>query len=1341
MASVTLNCQLCCKTFSTVHGFNDHLWSVAHCQQYMSVFWEVKTPRTYGFYPNIVFADPRHYDYRKPKVGISLLTLCYGEQSTTFYLCHVCEVTCRPHSIMQHLSKGDHCFNYFNYTDPNILTFSWTPCMDMKVILKPQVKRELKEKGPGVLQILTLPVQLLQRIKNCSYSEVMNIIGENQMLLKLFEAAKPQRNTFQMYQKDRNRKHPLLGMQHIIEFICAGQPEKRRCLCTLCKLTVGNNMILKHVLSFDHIYSYFKATHPSIVLSKYSYLYSESITSMMLDLVKQAGEMNSVADTKQVTLDPVEFASLNSTGFGKALKTLESYPVDKSGSGLITNLEPSVSPCGTESSTSTNLGDDAPEEMCQKMEPTSERSDYTGKDIMQGTKKEMERIKRENKEPILEISEKTWMDVMKWRTEKIKEETEELKEEIEETKEEKVDITGKMQEVEHELEERKMNITEDMELDTQERIIKEEEDEEVVTKVEHISKIRESCLTTFKGIERFKESTVQVRSPVTIRNRIKMSNSTSDKPQETPHSEATGGRHAPKIKCFSSNKELFHEESQKIQSAPSGKSHEAAEIKAETEDNQKTDLLWGYIKKRNREPVIGLHALLECNFDEHSPIYLCYCCCRRIFECNIVSHVTGIVHWRKYLAWSEKVPVQRLKQKKTITRQLVAYFEHCEGHGEAQIIDVDEKNYLAVLSQPFTLASQALKSRFPIAAAMSNKQPTSSATVQSEPEEHLQSSATSVGVVHTSSSTAQSAISTMNIRLKKKQMEVGKSELIVVRCGRRQQVYCKLCRDRLRGSEHLSSHSHLSNYVKQKFGHNASTITLEKIIPFLVAIENILGAQKGQIVEVTSDLYDALAALYTHDALKEVEMMLQHQMNLQVPSVSTTNNAEKLQAVVISSCETPCPDVGMLVQLNQKPAPEGKCRPKQKENDVKQSTVTPVTAKWNRFEAQALVELNPPHSAVPVVNSQRADTVAAHTESPSSTVVQTPLTYQDTQVSIKLEDTYLVTSVKEEPPSDDLVKIEQENHPGTNLTDENSFWLGLVPEQHYVSQELPSRSSGDESQMHSSENTVELETDVIIGRHFVWKCQGPSGNSFYLCESCKETIFTCHIAHMSNPVHWLAYIKWQHPSFLHFWDKDEYPVEVKQRALRKAAIGFSRRENFYNPTLQHVTLGPLLYDYVKAAPFFEALKIVQSKMSEQRLTSSESQRRVKSNTPEGPQNHTSLADSQQRPVSGLEVRLAETHSKSKSVQSPEGCQSSLSQESHWKESSRSRKRLSQAAAKTLICENNLHEDSQGLWPAKRSQSFAPQHSGTRPSTASWSNSCLLSAVPAPCLTKKKTKDL
>lgn len=48
----------------------------------------------------------------------------------------------------------------------------------------------------------------------------------------------------------------------------------------------------------------------------------------------------------------------------------------------------------------------------------------------------------------------------------------------------------------------------------------------------------------------------------------------------------------------------------------------------------------------------------------------------------------------------------------------------------------------------------------------------------------------------------------------------------------------------------------------------------------------------------------------SYPALKEVEMMLQHQMNLQVPSVSTTNNAEKLQAVVISSCETPCPDVG-----------------------------------------------------------------------------------------------------------------------------------------------------------------------------------------------------------------------------------------------------------------------------------------------------------------------------------------------------------------------------------------------------------------------------------------------
>lgn len=49
----------------------------------------------------------------------------------------------------------------------------------------------------------------------------------------------------------------LVGMQHLVECICVGPTEKRYYLCTLCQLTFATHMIIKHVLSFDHIHTYF----------------------------------------------------------------------------------------------------------------------------------------------------------------------------------------------------------------------------------------------------------------------------------------------------------------------------------------------------------------------------------------------------------------------------------------------------------------------------------------------------------------------------------------------------------------------------------------------------------------------------------------------------------------------------------------------------------------------------------------------------------------------------------------------------------------------------------------------------------------------------------------------------------------------------------------------------------------------------------------------------------------------------------------------------------------------------------------------------------------------------
>lgn len=49
----------------------------------------------------------------------------------------------------------------------------------------------------------------------------------------------------------------LTGMQHLVECVCVGADEKKHYLCTLCGLTVGAHVIIKHVLSFDHIFWYF----------------------------------------------------------------------------------------------------------------------------------------------------------------------------------------------------------------------------------------------------------------------------------------------------------------------------------------------------------------------------------------------------------------------------------------------------------------------------------------------------------------------------------------------------------------------------------------------------------------------------------------------------------------------------------------------------------------------------------------------------------------------------------------------------------------------------------------------------------------------------------------------------------------------------------------------------------------------------------------------------------------------------------------------------------------------------------------------------------------------------
>ncbi|XP_051246992.1 uncharacterized protein LOC127358160 isoform X3 [Dicentrarchus labrax] len=335
-----LDCQVCLTKFNRISDFKKHVHSRAHREQMEKTF-QKDIFKGRGFFPYITVMD---IQAKQPIIGLSLLTLCFSpETKIFFYLCHVCEEKCRPDNIAFHLSSGDHCSNYFNYTDPNVLSFSWLPSMNMSVILRPELTKEAHEKGPGQLQMLDLPEILLKTLIRSTYSEVMRTLSENEKLRKLIEAVEPKRMMIQTYQRDSNRKHPLLGLQHIVECVSVGPTEKRYYLCTLCKLTLATRMVIKHVLSFDHIYCYFKAWHPSTLLSKECYKdYDKALASMILDFAKQTEEIHGTAnaDMKQVSLEPAKFTSVNFTCYAEALKELESITKENKESSLITSINP-----------------------------------------------------------------------------------------------------------------------------------------------------------------------------------------------------------------------------------------------------------------------------------------------------------------------------------------------------------------------------------------------------------------------------------------------------------------------------------------------------------------------------------------------------------------------------------------------------------------------------------------------------------------------------------------------------------------------------------------------------------------------------------------------------------------------------------------------------------------------------------------------------------------------------------------------------------------------------------------------------------------------------------------
>ncbi|KAJ7991648.1 hypothetical protein DPEC_G00286070 [Dallia pectoralis] len=345
MPTARLACQNCHQYFITMCAFNQHVSGIPH-QKQVAVLFQSDEYHGKVCCPFVLVLD--HWtkqlkSARKPIFGLCLVTLCMSSESSHwFYLCHVCEERCGQGNIIDHLTSADHLSNYYNYIDPDVLNFSWLPNSDNSDHLWVLAAKELEKNGPGVLRLLDMPKSVASGLKTSGYFKVMQVLTQTDRLEKCIRADIPERRTIEYYHKDPNRKHPLLGLQHLVEYCCEGRSQKKSYLCQLCQLSIPFHRVIKHALSFDHIYWYFKAWHPSTLRTKDSYqLYSDNFKLAMLDLANQAQDIHQAAnhEIQCVMLDPETFASMPLV-YREAVRKLESIRETRNEGCLKTSITP-----------------------------------------------------------------------------------------------------------------------------------------------------------------------------------------------------------------------------------------------------------------------------------------------------------------------------------------------------------------------------------------------------------------------------------------------------------------------------------------------------------------------------------------------------------------------------------------------------------------------------------------------------------------------------------------------------------------------------------------------------------------------------------------------------------------------------------------------------------------------------------------------------------------------------------------------------------------------------------------------------------------------------------------
>ncbi|XP_072226419.1 uncharacterized protein [Leuresthes tenuis] len=186
------------------------------------------------------------------------------------------------------------------------------------------------------------------------------------------------------------------------------------------------------------------------------------------------------------------------------------------------------------------------------------------------------------------------------------------------------------------------------------------------------------------------------------------------------------------------------------------------------------------------------------------------------------------------------------------------------------------------------------------------------------------------------------------------------------------------------------------------------------------------------------------------------------------------------------------------------------------------------------------------------------------------------------------------------------VNTGQENQSGPSHKAEQAPKQSTGPREHSGSQMLTRTSIGgkthEKSHLSFYLKASLQDTKPVIGMGSVWECRGMSLETFFLCESCEEILSRREICrHMVTHDHQLKYMWKKHPEFLQmFWFKEDLLLEMKMDILKDVVQELSQRERVKEVDAQCILLERELHEFVRTAPFDEALKILKNIKAEEK---------------------------------------------------------------------------------------------------------------------------------------------